>query len=208
VAAEGGSEVRSVTAADLPGLGAVLSRAFLDDPGFAWAAPDRRRRERLGPRYFELLLRHVYLPKGETYATTGGRAVALWAPPDEWKVPTTKLFPLLPVMARAAGAGLPRTLRMLSMMEREHDRHREPHFYLAYVGTDPPAQGRGLGGTLLAHVLARCDAEGVPAYLESSSAANRALYHRHGFEALDELHWPGGGPPWWPMWREPRSSPA
>jgi GNAT superfamily N-acetyltransferase len=204
--AEAGSEVRAVTPAEVSGLGAVLSRAFLDDPGFAWAVPDRAARERHGPRYFELLMRHVYLPKGETYTTTGGPAVALWAPPDRWKVPVPTQARFMPLMLRACRARLPRTLQMLSMMETEHARHPEPHYYLAYVGTDPSAQGRGLGSALLTHVLAQCDAEGVGAYLEASSPANRALYHRHGFEALDERHWPGGGPPWWPMWRKPRSS--
>ncbi|HZP30716.1 MAG TPA: GNAT family N-acetyltransferase [Acidimicrobiia bacterium] len=197
-------EVRAATEDEAPALGAVLSRAFLDDPGFAWAAPHDGRRQRLGPRYFELLMRHVYLPKGETHTTGDGRAVALWAPPDRWKVPARRLLPLLPVMARACGATLPRTMRMLGLMERLHEQHVEPHYYLAFVGTDPPAQGQGLGSALLAHVLHRCDVDGVPAYLEASSPANRSLYHRHGFEVVDELRWPGGGPPFWPMWREPR----
>jgi hypothetical protein len=34
----------------------------------------------------------------------------------------------------------------------------------------------------------------------------QALYHCHGFEVLEELNWPGGGPPSWPMWRKPRAA--
>jgi hypothetical protein len=49
------------------------------------------------------------------------------------------------------------------------------------------------------------DAPGV-AYLEATSVKNQALYHRHGFEVVDELQWPGGGPPFWRMSREPRPS--
>lgn len=59
---------------------------------------------------------------------------------------------------------------------------------------------------LLADMLRRCDEEGMPTYLESTSVENQALYHRHGFQVFDEMHWPKGGPPWWPMWREPRAT--
>ena len=131
--------VRAVTGADALMLGATLSRAFLDDPAFSWAAPHPGRRERLGPRYFELTIRHVYLPKGESYTTGDGRAVALWAPPGQWQVPFTKLLPFGPVMVRACGSALPRAMRMLNLMEARHREFAEPHYYLAFVGTDPAA---------------------------------------------------------------------
>jgi hypothetical protein len=39
----------------------------------------------------------------------------------------------------------------------------------------------------LVEALSRCDQEHMPAYLESSNAANMALYQRFGFEALGDL---------------------
>ncbi|MBS1844280.1 MAG: hypothetical protein JST53_07675 [Actinobacteria bacterium] len=39
---------------------------------------------------------------------------------------------------------------------------------MATVGTDPAAQGRGLGTAVLAPVLDECDRDGVGAFLESS----------------------------------------
>ncbi len=68
----------------------------------------------------------------------------------------------------------------------------------------PDDQGRGIGSALLRPVLTRCDREGVPAYLEASSERNRALYARHGFEVVERIELPGGGPPMWRMWREPQ----
>jgi hypothetical protein len=61
-----------------------------------------------------------------------------------------------------------------------------------------------LGSALLAQVLAGVDADGMPAYLESSSERNLALYGRHGFEVTSEVVIPGG-PRIWPMWPQPHS---
>lgn len=83
-------------------------------------------------------------------------------------------------------------------------RPRQPHWYLATLGTAPERQGRGVGSTLLATVLDRLDEEGLPAYLESSKERNVAFYARHRFEVVRELVVPHGGPRLWLMWREPR----
>ena len=52
-------------------------------------------------------------------------------------------------------------------------------------------------------LLERCDADGMPAYLEATTQRNRALYLRHGFEDYGVIVLPGG-PPMWQMWREPQ----
>ena len=52
-------------------------------------------------------------------------------------------------------------------------------------------------------VLARCDADNLPAYLECSREENVAFYARHGFACSGEVRLPGG-PPLWLMWRVPR----
>jgi hypothetical protein len=51
--------------------------------------------------------------------------------------------------------------------------------------------------------LDRCDAEGAPAYLESSNADNIPYYNRYGFDVTGEIVIPDG-PSLWPMWRQPR----
>jgi ribosomal protein S18 acetylase RimI-like enzyme len=79
----------------------------------------------------------------------------------------------------------------------------EPCWYLAMIGVEPNAQGRGLGGALLRQAVARCDEEGALAYLESSNPRNISLYERHGFEAMGEIR-VGAGPLVTPMLRQPR----
>lgn len=48
----------------------------------------------------------------------------------------------------------------------------EPHFCLTLLGAHDAHRDRGLGMGLLAESLARIDALGAPAYLESSNPAN------------------------------------
>ena len=48
-------------------------------------------------------------------------------------------------------------------------------------------QGQGVGSALFEGVLEECDAEGLPAYLESSNERNLPLYRRHGCEVIEDL---------------------
>ncbi len=194
-------QVRPAAPADLPRLAEALTEAFADDPGFAWCVPDATRRRRYGPPYFGRLLRRAYLPKGHVFVSGSHDAVALWAPPGDWAIAAPAQLTLLPVVAASARGCLARTLRGLAAMEALHREVDEPHYYLALMGTHPATQGQGHGSTLLEHMTARCDREGLPAYLEATTEANRDLYARHGFEVVGEHRWTGGGPPWWAMWR-------
>ena len=105
---------------------------------------------------------------------------------------------LIGIFGRRLGAGF----RAFNLIEKHHPRN--PHYYLAVLGTEPAHQGKGIGSALMQPVLELCDREGVPAYLESSKERNVPYYRRHGFEVTEELHLPGRGPPVWLMWREPR----
>jgi len=72
------------------------------------------------------------------------------------------------------------------------------------IGADPAAQGQGQGAALLRSGLAKADAAGLPAYLESSKAANLPFYEHFGFTVREEVQPPENGPTLWAMWREPR----
>jgi ribosomal protein S18 acetylase RimI-like enzyme len=85
-------------------------------------------------------------------------------------------------------------------MDNHHP--HQPHEYLWFLGVVPAAQGRGVGSALITPVLERADEAGYPAYLEATSPRNRALYERHGFRAGAPFA-VAGGPPLWPMWRDP-----
>jgi len=92
------------------------------------------------------------------------------------------------------GFGARRALRLGEVSSRH--RIREPHYYLAALGTDPVHQGKGIGSALIEPVLARCERERLPAYLESSKEANVPFYRKHGFEVAEALEVPGGPTVW------------
>ena len=111
---------------------------------------------------------------------------AVWMPPGAWKFSLADEARVAPAVLAAFGAtGTVRLLRLLGGVERVH--LREPHYYLFAIGAAPEHQGRGVGAALLAPMLARCDAERMPAYLESSNPANLSFYRRHGFVATGAL---------------------
>lgn len=57
---------------------------------------------------------------------------------------------------------------------------------------------------LLADNLVRIDAEGMPAYLESSNSANDPRYERHGFARVGQFTRPDEQVTVSTMWREAR----
>jgi len=199
-----GSSVRKATLADVPRLAQALASAFQDDPVIAWIFPDEQRRRTVLPAFMEFRLRKLAFLHDEVWMAAGGAAAAVWfPPPGRWQLSRAQRLRLLPPLVRFLGLRTASVLGGLERMEREHPRDRS-HWYLFILGTEPAAQGRGLGSALLAQVLARVDANGMPAYLESSNERNIAWYRRHGFEITGEVAIPGG-PRIWPMWREPRA---
>ncbi len=196
--------IRKASAEDIPDLADALARAFNDDPGFSHLLPDPGDRTARLRLFFETELRGIGIPSGLAWTTDDMVGGAVWVPPDGWRVPVTTTLRELAPLARAFGRRLPLAFRSRLRMEGRHPR-RPPHWYLAVMGVVPERQGRGLGGALIRPGLETLDADGIPAYLESSSPRSRALYQRNGFEVTDEFTLPSKGPPLWQMWREPAS---
>ena len=79
----------------------------------------------------------------------------------------------------------------------------EPVWYLEIIGVDPAVQGRGIGTALIQHGMERAQADGLPAFLETSVEGNVAYYERLGFRVVEEGDAPLGGPHVWFMRRDP-----
>lgn len=191
---------RRAAPTDFPAAGRALAAAFADDPVWSWLGTPRAW-SRHAPRWFETVARQQQRGHGEVLVDGDGHGAAIWASPGHWETKPADVLRMTPIAARMFGTGLVRALRTLSYMEKHHP--AEPHWYLSLLGTMPAAQGKGIGSTLVTEITRRCDEDGVPAYLESSKESNIAFYARHGFELRGQIDLPGG-PPVWPMWRDPR----
>lgn len=195
-------EVRPIGKSDVRALSHVLARAFFEDPVVSWIVQDPRRRRRSLPRMFATMARHEYLGEGGSeVALDGSRiaAAALWSPPGRWQASRWTQLRMLPGFLLA---GVFRGQAVEELTRAEHP--EEPHWYLSILGSDPENRGGGYAHALLRSRLDRCDAEGAPAYLESSNRDNLGYYERFGFVVTGEMTVPGGGPTLWPMWRAPR----
>ena len=190
-------QVRSATADEIPqAIGAIVA-AFLTDPvaRFAWPSPhDYLRGMPLATREFA----GGSFEHRTAYVSADFCGTALWLPPG----------------VHPNGEALERVFRdtarpdrlddLLATFEKMGELHPdEPHWYLPMIGVEPNAQGKGLGAELMRHAVARCDQEGMLAYLESSNPRNISLYLRFGFEVVGEIR-VGAGPLVTPMVRRPQ----
>ncbi|MTE16312.1 GNAT family N-acetyltransferase [Nocardia aurantiaca] len=201
-----GITVRPAQLSDIAELARVLSIAFSDDPLMSWLIRDDVTRARRVAALFTAQARHHFIPLGgaEVACNDANSVVgaALWAPPGHWHVSDSAMLAQLPGLAFAFRRRLLVAARLADRMAAAHP--REPHWYLAVIGTLPGVRGQGYGKALLNSRLDRCEAEGVPAYLESSKPDNVPYYERFGYEVTGTLDAAKGGPPLWPMWRTPR----
>jgi ribosomal protein S18 acetylase RimI-like enzyme len=189
--------VRTGHAADRAAAISTIVMAFSADPMMRWGWPSASAylsamapfSDAFGGRAFD---------SGTAHIAGDGEAVALWLPPGVdadgdtmWSIIEQTVDP-----SKLEDAGA-----VLKGMAGYHP--HEPHWYLAMIGTDPNRFGQGLGTALMDHALRQCDADGLPAYLESSNPRNISLYERHGFEALGAIQ-SGTSPTVVPMLRQPR----
>lgn len=186
-------------------LASAMAQAFENDPMCIHLLPDARTRVARMGRAFRVFLKHLYLPNANSYAIGDTLGGALWLSPGAYPPSALQQVSMLPGLSRVFGLlSMRRCLRDVGRMESIHP-EGPPHWYLGFLGVHPSKQGCGLGSSLLQPVLARCDADRTPAYLETTNVLNLPLYQRHGFTVSAECDLPRG-PHVWGMWREPRTS--
>ena len=195
-------DCRHVVRADLPAVVTAMVGGFHEDPLYVWMYPDDGERAGCLRETFELIT-DLALPRGHIYTDAGRSAVAAWTAPDVALVDDVEAERLAAMVERHIGERVRHVIA--GMVETEEHRPAEPHFSLHSLVVDAAAQGRGLGGRLIAPVLARCDEDGLPAHLTSSAARNVPFYERHGFRVVAETRLPGGGPVMRSMIRSPVS---
>lgn len=182
------------TTADRGQILAIIERAFVDDPPARWLFPEDAVYRRVFPAFADAF-GGAGIGAG-TATLVPGRAAGLWLAPgveaDEERLVRVVLEAIAPSRQDAA-------MGVFAALGEAHP--QQPHWYCPLIGVIPAFQGQGLGGALLRHALERCDADGLPAYLEATSVRSVALYERFGFRLRGEIA-VADCPTIYPMWRE------
>jgi ribosomal protein S18 acetylase RimI-like enzyme len=183
---------------------ATVLAAFATDPLLRWVWPGQERYDGCAPRFFGLLL-DLRIEAGEVWVAepedSAVGSVAMWDPPGGLYLPAAgarwaEVHAGFSAAERAAWAFYDEALGVPATAGA--------HWYLGVLATDPACQGTGLGRAVTTPMLAAADRAGLPAYLETASDTNVAIYRRLGFEVAREVDLPDGGPRCWLMRRDPQ----
>ena len=159
----------------------TLVLGFSADPMARWASPDAALYLDRRVEFFDAFAGGAF-DHGTAFVADDGAAVATWLPPG--------VAPDNERMSAIFAEQTPpdRMEEMNGLFARMEEFHpKEPHWYLPLIAADPARQGQGLGTALMEAAIARIDADGRPAYLESSSPRNVPFYQRFGFECSGEI---------------------
>jgi GNAT superfamily N-acetyltransferase len=173
----------------------ALTLAFASDPMCRWCWPRADDFLKGFPAFTRAFGGRAFVT-GSAYQIAGGAGAALWLPPDV----EPDEAGVTAVIQDTVPAGLRESL--YSVMEQMGRHHPiVPHWYLPLIGVEPVHQGLGLGYALMQPILQRCDAEGLPAYLESTNPRNIPFYERLRFRRVGVIR-AGTSPAIVPMVRE------
>lgn len=192
--------VRTASACEREAVLRVITLGFLSDPVARWIWPKGELYLKVMPEFAEAFGGGAF---DRTSADIAGdfQAASLWLPPDcePDEAAINEIFDWS--VRREISNDLS---AMFDQMDAYHPKD-QPCWYLPMIAADPAFAGRGLGAALLHQGLARCDAAGHIAYLESSNPRNLNFYRRHGFELMGEIQ-AGSSPTMFPMVRRPNPS--
>lgn len=191
-------DVRVATEDDIDGVTATLTAAFEADPLWSWAFPGGEGLEAFWRFFVASALRYPCVRIAGDYA-----AASVWIPPGGAELTDEEEEAIEPLLHDLIGPRAAEVIELLERFEASHPAER-PHYYLSLLGTHPDRRGEGIGMALLVDGLELTDAEGMPAYLESSNAANDPRYERLGFSRIGRVTRPDEGVSASTMWREPR----
>ena len=176
--------------AEVSAIVGTVTSAFFHDPLWGPVFPSERRRAEQASELWRFFVTSA-LRYPWTFVTEGAAAAAVWFPPGGTELTEyeqARLEPFLVGIVGRSGAN-----EILAISEQfESARPAGPHFYLSLLATHADHQGQGWGMGLLRENLARIDALGMPAYLESSNPTNNDRYGSVGFAPQQELVMPSG----------------
>ncbi len=190
-------DIHSAAPDEMLPVASTMGLAFITDPFARFVWPAAHEYLRAVPLFIPEFAGRSF-ERGSAYVSADFCGAALWLPPGVH--PDGDALEKV-IRDTAQPEHLDDVLSTFEKMDQSHP--QEPHWYLTVIGVDANAQGRGLGGALMRHAVARCDEEQSPAYLESTNPRGISFYERYGFEVIGEIP-VGAFPVVTPMLRKPR----
>lgn len=184
--------------------GAVLARAFHNDPAYVAVMPEEGKRAAVLAWLFDRVVNYALL-YGRAYTTPELEGVACWLPPGQNKLTLSRIVRsgLHATPVKMGWTAYRRFDAYVTYADRFHEHYAPAScWYLWAIGVDPPHQGKGIGSRLIAPVLERARADGTACYLETGTERNVRFYEKHGFKVVGEGRAPRLGVPVWAMRRE------
>ncbi|KAI0884539.1 uncharacterized protein GGS22DRAFT_163759 [Annulohypoxylon maeteangense] len=172
----------------------ILTPAFHQDPVFAWLL-HKCPIPKLLSRLFRALFKQASLNKAILVEVDDFSCCGILIPPgarldNPWTMLRAGLIPALVYL----GPGpLKRAIfdyqesiqfpieKVFTVEELKN------HWYVFIMGTSVDHRRQGFASALLAHMQERAKSDGRPIWLEATTVQSRALYLKHGFEAVGEV---------------------
>lgn len=176
---------------DIEWATSLLVEVFRNEPPLADMFLGPRREKQV--KYFISCSCAYALLFGEGYTTPERDGVALWLLPGKTTMTLGRMYRagMLSAPLRLGPSAFGRFMGFTQHTDKLHKKSVSiPHYHLFMLGVCPAAQGKGVGGLLLADMLRQVDQEGMSAYLETQNEQNVRFYQKFGFEVAAEEPFP------------------
>ena len=184
------SGVRVAKSSDIDGIVETFTSAFFNDPLWGPTFPDATLRAIQVSAFWRLFttsaIRYPW-----TFVTEKGESASLWIPAGGIDLTREEEESFEDVLVEISNRQIADTVLAITALFEEA-RPAEPHYYLSLLGTHKDYRGQGSGMALLRENLARIDALGAPAYLESTNPINIKRYESVGFQRHGGFTAPSG----------------
>ncbi|MBN8856659.1 MAG: GNAT family N-acetyltransferase [Sphingobacteriales bacterium 50-39] len=163
----------------------ILSKSFDDNKSVNYVIKQDRSRHRRISRLMEYSFDYCTL-FGEVFLSEDKNACALAVLPDRKRTSLKSI--LLDAKLAISCIGIGNLKKALGREEKIATIHPDSRmYYLWFIGVRPEAQGKGIGSSLLAELVAKSESMGRPLYLETSTLRNLPWYKKFGFVVHHEL---------------------
>ncbi|MFE4579137.1 GNAT family N-acetyltransferase [Streptomyces chartreusis] len=199
-------ELDRASNADLMQASALIAESMLENPFNEWLFPEVASRRDRTSSYYNLLLRHHYIPNGICEIIRHQSRVvgiSVWHLPAKWKIPESTSSAILEEVRDLFDSNLFEVGRGIREIESKHPQF--PHLYAGLTVVAPEMQGTGLGSILYGTLLTYADEHNLPIYLELTRERDQSWIKGLGFEVTGEIDI-ADGPTLWTCLRLPTPS--